>query len=108
MNDLENLSKEQWQDIASKVIDNIETRLFIDGDYVDAENNGQFETINPDTGEVLAMVSLGTADDIDRAVVSGRRLSLQGPGLKWRRGIEWRSCIDGLNWSAIIPESSAY
>lgn len=43
-------------------------KMFIGGEWVDAANKELFETRNPGTGEVLAEVASGTAEDIDRAV----------------------------------------
>jgi hypothetical protein len=37
----------QWQNAAAKAKAKIETRLFIDGDYVDAIEGGRFTTIDP-------------------------------------------------------------
>ena len=37
----------QWQQVADKAKRNIETRLFIDGEYVDAVRGGRFVTSNP-------------------------------------------------------------
>jgi len=43
-------------------------RLFIDGSWTAASDGRDFETYNPSTGEVLARVARGTAEDVDRAV----------------------------------------
>lgn len=56
-------------------------KLLIDGQWVDAASGETFATINPSTGEVLAQVALGGAEDIDRAVAAARR-AFEGP---WRR-----------------------
>jgi phenylacetaldehyde dehydrogenase len=48
-------------------------RLLIDGELVDAASGATFETIDPGTGEVLATVAEGGAEDIDRAVKAARR-----------------------------------
>ena len=45
-----------------------QTRLLIDGRWVDPAEGGSFETYNPATGEVIAQVAEGTAADVDRAV----------------------------------------
>jgi len=73
LQDLECLTKEQWEEIASDVINRVDTRLFIEGDYVDAKKGKKFESVNPDTGEVIAMVTKGDGEDIDKAVKSARR-----------------------------------
>lgn len=55
-----------------------EGRLFIDGDFAPAKSGAVFESINPATGEVIAEVSRGDADDIDRAVASGLKAYKSG------------------------------
>jgi gamma-glutamyl-gamma-aminobutyraldehyde dehydrogenase len=67
-----------WQSTARKARAGIETRLFIDGQFVDAVKGGRFATVNPATGEILAQMSAGGAEDIDRAVAAGRRAFREG------------------------------
>jgi len=43
-------------------------QLFINGQWADAASGRTFETLNPATGEVLATVAEGDAEDINRAV----------------------------------------
>src|SRR3989442_2046319 len=47
-------------------------KLFIGGRWVEAASGKTFETINPATGEVLARVAEGGAEDVDRAVAAAR------------------------------------
>src|SRR5256885_1253216 len=47
-------------------------KLYIGGRWVEAASGKTFETINPATGEVLARVAEGGAEDIDRAVAAAR------------------------------------
>lgn len=68
----------RWQKVAKQARDKIETRLFIDGKFVDAAKGGRFETINPANGETLAAMSAGTAEDIDRAVAAARKAFKSG------------------------------
>jgi len=56
-------------------------RLFIDGKWVEAASGKTFATHNPATGEVLAQVAEGDAEDIDRAVAAARQ-AFNGP---WSR-----------------------
>ena len=56
-------------------------KLFIGGRWVEAAGGETFETIDPATGEVLARVAEGGAEDIDRAVASARRSFNRGT---WR------------------------
>src|SRR2546429_4267014 len=48
-------------------------KLFIGGRWVDATSGKTFDTIDPATGEVLARVAEGAAEDIDRAVAAARK-----------------------------------
>jgi aldehyde dehydrogenase (NAD+) len=55
------------------------TKLFIDNQWVDASDGGEFETYNPATGEVVAKVAAGSAADVDRAVKAARKALDSGP-----------------------------
>jgi aldehyde dehydrogenase (NAD+) len=57
-------------------------RLLIDGKSIDAVSGRTFETRNPATGELLAEVAEGGAEDIDLAVRAARKAFDEGP---WRR-----------------------
>ncbi|HEY9717535.1 MAG TPA: aldehyde dehydrogenase family protein, partial [Trichormus sp.] len=52
---------------------------FIGGEYVPSSGGKTFESINPATGQLLARVALGTADDIDRAVKAAHEAFENGP-----------------------------
>ncbi|MGE4428737.1 MAG: aldehyde dehydrogenase family protein [Solirubrobacteraceae bacterium] len=56
-------------------------QLLIDGELVDAASGKTFETIDPGTGNVLATVAEGDAEDVDRAVAAARR-AFTGPWSK--------------------------
>jgi acyl-CoA reductase-like NAD-dependent aldehyde dehydrogenase len=71
-------SSDDWRKSAAAARSQLETRLFIDGKFVDAARGGRFATINPANGETLAEMSAGTAEDIDRAVAAGRRAFKSG------------------------------
>ena len=82
----------RWQAVATKAQKKLETRLFIDGKFVDAKKGGRFTSINPANGEAIAEVAAGTAEDIDRAVAAARkRASSRAAGRRWRRARAWRS-----------------
>jgi aldehyde dehydrogenase (NAD+) len=49
-----------------------QTRLFIDGEFVDALEGGVIETLNPHDNSRLALVAEAGAADIDRAVAAAR------------------------------------
>ena len=54
-------------------------QLFINGQWCDAASGRTFATPNPATGETLARVAEGGAEDIDRAVRAARRAFEEGP-----------------------------
>src|SRR5580658_6444808 len=54
-------------------------KLFIDGQWTDAASGRTFETPNPATGETLANIAEGDAEDINRAVSAARRAFDEGP-----------------------------
>ena len=56
-------------------------QLFINGQWSDAASGKTFETPNPATGEILARVAEGDAEDINRAVRAARQ-AFDGP---WSR-----------------------
>ena len=57
-------------------------QLFINGQWCDAASGKTFETPDPATGETLARIAEGDAEDINRAVRAARRAFEQGP---WSR-----------------------
>lgn len=57
-------------------------KLFIDGEFVESESGKTFNTYNPATGEVLAVVSEADERDVDKAVRAAKRAFEQGP---WSR-----------------------
>jgi len=75
---IENYDLKQWQAVADKACKQLETRLFIDGRYVDAIGGGRFATINPRNGQVLAQMSAGEAADIDVAVAAAKKAFKSG------------------------------
>ena len=54
-------------------------QLFINGKWADAASGKTFETPNPATGETLAHIAEGDAEDINRAVRAARRAFESGP-----------------------------
>ncbi|MEX0706928.1 MAG: aldehyde dehydrogenase [Woeseia sp.] len=67
-----------WQSAAKRALNAMDTRLYIDGRYVDAIDGGRFDTINPATGEMLASVSAAGANDVDQAVKAARKAFRSG------------------------------
>ena len=60
----------------------METRLFIDGAFVEAATGATFESVDPASGETIARIAAADAEDVDRAVSAARRAFDNGP---WRR-----------------------
>jgi gamma-glutamyl-gamma-aminobutyraldehyde dehydrogenase len=75
---IENYDLKKWQEAADKISKQLETRLFIDGQHVDAIAGGRFATINPRNGRVLAQMSEGREADIDRAVAAAKKAFKSG------------------------------
>jgi len=69
---IESHDRQRWHDLARTAQANLETRLFINGEFCDAQEGGRFATVNPATGETLAKISRGMPEDIDRAVAAAR------------------------------------
>src|SRR5450432_1322272 len=57
-------------------------QLFINGQWTDAASGKTFDTPNPATGETLAHIAEGGAEDINRAVRAARKAFEEGP---WSR-----------------------
>ncbi|MGM7637087.1 aldehyde dehydrogenase family protein [Bacillus sp. Hm123] len=57
-------------------------KLFINGKWVESASGKTFETYNPATGEVLAVVSEAMEQDIEQAVQAARRAFDSGPWSK--------------------------
>ncbi|MGE7904617.1 aldehyde dehydrogenase family protein [Peribacillus sp. NPDC094092] len=53
-------------------------QLFIDGKWIDSLSGETFETINPGTGEVHALVSQGGEEDLNHAVKAARKAFVSG------------------------------
>lgn len=57
-------------------------KLLIGGDWLKSANGKTFDSFDPSSGEVLAKVAEGEAEDINLAVAAARRAFDQGP---WRK-----------------------
>ncbi|XP_057983196.1 benzaldehyde dehydrogenase, mitochondrial-like [Malania oleifera] len=55
------------------------TQLLINGELVDAASGKTFPTFDPRTGDVIAYVAEGDAEDINRAVSAARKAFDEGP-----------------------------
>jgi acyl-CoA reductase-like NAD-dependent aldehyde dehydrogenase len=56
-------------------------RLFIDGQFVDAQDGRTFETVDPGTGEAIATVAMAGPAEAEAAIAAARR-AFERPG--WR------------------------
>ena len=93
----------RWAKAASAARNKLETRLFIDGQFVDAVKGGRFATVNPANGETLAQMSAGTAEDIDRAVATARRAFRAGV---WSRMAPRQRMEVMYRFAALIDQNS--
>jgi aldehyde dehydrogenase (NAD+) len=59
-----------------------QTRMLIDGEWVEAVSGRRFATINPATGAIITEVAEGDKADVDRAVQAARRAFDSGPWSK--------------------------
>ena len=59
-----------------------DTQLFINGEWVDAQDGATFDTYAPSTGEKIAAVAKGGRDDAQKAVQAARNAFDNGP---WRK-----------------------
>eukprot|EP00249_Psilotum_nudum_P010106 c22338_g1_i1 orf=331-1821(+) len=77
------------------------TKLFIDGEFVDAVSGKTFETIDPRTGEVIVQVAEADKEDVDIAVKAAKKAFEEGP---WPRmsGTERGRIL--FKWADIIEK----
>ncbi len=71
-------TRDDWHALAGRLRGQLETRHFIDGDWVDSVDGGRFDSVDPATGETLAEIAAGTGADIDRAVAAADRAFRSG------------------------------
>lgn len=57
-------------------------QLFINGEWVQPVSGKTFETTNPATGDVLAVVADGQKEDVDQAIKAARKAFDEGPWSK--------------------------
>jgi phenylacetaldehyde dehydrogenase len=96
-------------------------QLFIDGQWAAAASGKTFDTPNPATGDTLARIAEGDAEDINRAVRAARRAFEDGPWSRltpsergriiWRIGDLILEHVDELTraprWGRSSPTSSS-
>ena len=69
--------------MTTAISEGIQSKLFINGDFVDAKNGATFITSNPATEEKIADVASAGPDDVD-AAVRGARAQME-PGSEWQK-----------------------
>ncbi|KAK8595619.1 hypothetical protein V6N13_000324 [Hibiscus sabdariffa] len=79
------------------------TKLFINGEFVDSVSGKTFDTFDPRTGEVIAKVSLGDAEDVDLAVKAARHAFDYGP---WPRMSGSERGMIMMKFADLIQENS--
>lgn len=67
--------------LAGVATESLPTRLFINGEQLEASDGGTHDVINPATEETIASVASASVDDVDRAVRGARELFESD---KWR------------------------
>ena len=54
-------------------------QMFVDGSWIDAAGEALFESVNPSTGKVWAMIPEASVADVDRAVRAAHHAFAEGP-----------------------------
>ncbi len=68
----------------------VQYKNFVGGEWVESVSGGTMDVLNPSTGETIAEVPRGSAEDVERAVAQrGRRCRT---GSRRRRRTGWSSC----------------
>jgi gamma-glutamyl-gamma-aminobutyraldehyde dehydrogenase/4-guanidinobutyraldehyde dehydrogenase/NAD-dependent aldehyde dehydrogenase len=93
------LTRDEWVRRAAAPV--ARTRLWIDGDFVDAASGETFECVNPRDGVAFARVAEGDAPDVDRAVGAARRAFESGA---WREAAPAHRKSVMLRWAALVRE----
>ena len=66
-------------------------KMFVGGEWVESSSGETMEVLNPATGEVIAEVPRGTAEDVERAVDAARE-GVGGVARRRRRRTGWSCC----------------
>src|SRR5690242_19306237 len=59
-----------------------QTKMLIDGKWIDSSSGKTFESVNPATGDVIANVAEGDKADVDKAARAARKAFEKGP---WKK-----------------------
>ncbi|CAL5418955.1 unnamed protein product [Camellia sinensis] len=79
------------------------TQLLIDGKFVDAASGKKFPTLDPRTGEVIAHVAQGDAEDINQAVSAARKAFDEGP---WPKMTAYERSLILLRFADLVEKHS--
>src|SRR5450631_2748920 len=75
----QSMTTQATPDIKSIFLQQQPVKMLIGGQWVEAASGKTFETMNPSTGEVLAQVTEGDSEDVNRAVAAARKAFESGP-----------------------------
>jgi len=73
------MTKRETDTVQSAFLKQQPVKMLIGGQWVEPASGKTFDTINPSTGEVLARVAEGDAEDMNRAVAAARKAFESGP-----------------------------
>ena len=79
-----------------------QSKIFIDGNYVDAASGKTFENLSPSDGHLICNVASGDSEDINRAVASAKKAFDSGI---WRDMNPRDKKAIMLKWAALIAEN---
>ena len=94
-------TQQQWESLALSL--QIDTGLFIDGQFVAAQAGESFDCISPRNGEVIAVMAKAQAVDIDKAVASGTAAWRDG---RWRKLAPRTRAGVMLKWADLLEAHS--
>lgn len=98
------LSHADWQNFASKLRQKAETRLFINGQFVDATEGGAFDNISPVDGSLINRCAAGGQADIDKAVAIAKASFKAG---EWSRLAPRKRMEVMYRWAELIKDNAA-
>ena len=78
-----------------------QSKIFIDGNYVDAASGKTFENFSPSDGHLICNVASGDTEDINRAVASAKKAFESGV---WREMNPRDKKIIMLKWAQLLGE----
>ncbi|XP_028075724.1 aldehyde dehydrogenase family 2 member B7, mitochondrial-like [Camellia sinensis] len=79
------------------------TQLLINGQFVDSASGKKFPTLDPRTGDVIAHVAEGEAEDVNQAVSAARKAFDQGP---WPKMIAYERSRIMLRFADLLEKHS--